>query len=98
MTKKRLLLAMALLTGVGLTAFVLRYLQPVQFTAEVANRPVQFTAEVANRIHPGMTEPEVVAILGAQAGDYQTRTNYLPAPDCYRSNVWINPKGLRHPD
>jgi hypothetical protein len=87
MAKKRLLVALALLTAVGLTAFVVHHLQPLHFTPAMADC-----------IHPGMTEAEVVEILRKEAGDYQTRENYLPVPDDYRSNVWLTPEGLRHPD
>lgn len=87
MTKNRLLLALALLIGVSLTVFVVLCLQPVRFTEEMANR-----------IRRGMTEAEVVAILGRPAGDYQTRQNYLPAPNDYRSDVWTHPEEFRRPD
>jgi hypothetical protein len=33
-------------------------------------RPPRFTEELADRIHAGMTEAEVVAILGRRAGNY----------------------------
>jgi hypothetical protein len=88
MTKRRLLLALALFAGVCLMALLGRLL-----------RPAQFTEEMANRILPGMTEADVVAILGRRSGDYSTIDElYLPGPDDYRSNVWLTPELLQYPD
>lgn len=80
------LLAAALFIGAGLQLFW------------DSSPPPRFTAALADRIHQGMTEAEVVAVLGMPAGDYHTTEIYLRAPDDYRSKVWIKPEGLRGPD
>jgi hypothetical protein len=86
MTKKRLLLALALLAVVGVAVLVVRVL-----------RPVHFTEEMANRIPPGMTEAEVVAILGRPAGDYTTGEWHFAAMDDWRTDVWAHPEGRPFP-
>jgi hypothetical protein len=84
MSKKRLLIACGLLAAAGATFVVVRILQPVRFTEEMANS-----------IQPGMSEADVVSILGRQAGDYSTTSDgYLLVPNDYRSNVWFTPEKM----
>jgi hypothetical protein len=62
MSRRRLLvLAGLVLAVVALAGVALELVRP---------HPPRFTEGLADRIHAGMTEAEVVAILGRRAGDY----------------------------
>ena len=54
------LIVLVLLAGVALACSVLLWWPP----------PVEFTKDMDGRIRPGMTEAEVVAVLGLSAGNY----------------------------
>jgi hypothetical protein len=80
MRNKRLLIALVLLAALGVAWLVLRFLLPIRFTVEMADS-----------IRPGMTEAEVVAILGRPAGDYTTRECYLGKwSKDYDEGVWAD--------
>ncbi|HEV3257706.1 MAG TPA: hypothetical protein VG013_12545 [Gemmataceae bacterium] len=77
------LLALILLIGLALGwALVSRALPP------------RFTEEKVARIHEGMTEEEVVAILGKPAGYYAS----FDAPDVLPPESWKTPEGYPLPD
>jgi hypothetical protein len=64
MLRKRILVALGLMTAAGLVGGVLL----------CCTRRPQFTKAMADRIREGMTEDEVVTILGSPPGDYSTET------------------------
>jgi hypothetical protein len=84
MARRRLLVtAGSALVGLALAACAFLY----------CHRPARFTKEMAERIQPGMTEAEVVAILGWPAGNHaDPETSWLgsgPFP------IWESPTGWR---
>jgi hypothetical protein len=87
MTKRQMVFTLAVVTPMGLALLAL-----------ICFQPVRFTKEMADRIHTGMTEAEVIAVLGRPAGDYHNTAIYLNAPDDYRSDVWVSPGGVRRAD
>jgi outer membrane protein assembly factor BamE (lipoprotein component of BamABCDE complex) len=81
---KRVLVVFTLLAALAVTWLVVRLLLPIRFTEEMADR-----------IRPGMTEAEVVAILGRPAGDYTTGECYHRGPwwKDYTEGDWGNQEG-----
>jgi hypothetical protein len=62
-------------------------------------QPVRFTPDMLARIDKGMTEAEVVAILGKPAGDYaDPATCFLVSCPDWRSKVWAHPQGWPRKD
>jgi hypothetical protein len=85
MRRERVLLALILLTGLALgCALVSRALPP------------RFTEEKAAGIHEGMTEEEVVAVLGKPAGYYASSDAGWVG--CGLPDFWMTPEGYPLPD
>jgi hypothetical protein len=88
MPKRLHILAGGVLTAALVVGGALELLRPF---------PPRFTRDMASRIHPGMTEQEVVAILGRPAGNYTSRIDwewvYTPM-----LLVWQYPEGSSNED
>jgi hypothetical protein len=89
MRKRLLALVVVVLAGSALVACLSLYRRPPS---------ARFTREMARQIHRGMTEAEVVTVLGWPAGNHASPgTGYIPETDGIAwgaDTVWPNPQGL----
>jgi hypothetical protein len=92
MRKGLLLLLGAVLAGAVIAGVILEATPPPASS-------VYFTRAMTARIHKGMTEADVVAILGRPAGSYANpRVCFVdPCPD-WKSDVWSSPEGRQRDD
>jgi hypothetical protein len=91
--RKRLLILVGVVLAVAIVTAGTREL----FRPSVP--PPRFTPDMPGRIRPGMTEAEVVAILGRPAGNYASpAVCFADACPDYKSDVWSSPAGRHRPD